>query len=148
MPDSIDTRTEVERQITLLLREAMLEAGWTYHGDPAPVRQGARDLEFRDHPARIALRKLLSRPSQGGEEVERLVERIANGGLESQAEQNCQHSHVSSGGGLSGICLDCGDDLMVSAVEADLAALTRTEARREGVIYGPCGCDGFSLGII
>lgn len=45
-----------------------------------------------------------------------LLGKIRRGELESQASQSCAHERVSNcGGGMSGFCLDCGDDMVVRA---------------------------------
>lgn len=56
--------TDLEDEITLRLRQAMFRSGWTDCGDRKAVLDGARDDHFGPgHPARVALRELLSNPN-------------------------------------------------------------------------------------
>ena len=63
--------------------------------------------------------------------VELLFAKIARGELESQASQTCEHKRESVGGGMSGFCLDCGEDLMVLRVNQWLAEHAANDAARE-----------------
>lgn len=68
--------------------------------------------------AALAATKAEDHPVAGEDVVQDIAERLANGETESQ---QCEHVESACGGGMSGICVLCGADLMVERANALLA---------------------------